>query len=49
MDTKYKRCGICSIFVFTEVFAGWRYVSVQEHWIKLEWAMEVMYIDRSVF
>ena len=49
LDAEYKRCGTCSIFVFTEVLAGWRHVSVRERRTRLDWAMEVRYILTGVY
>lgn len=49
LDAEYKRCGTCSIFVFTEALAGWRHVSVRERRTRLDWAMEVRYILTGVY
>lgn len=49
MDTEYKRCGTCSIFVFTEVLAGWHHVSVWEHQTRLDWATGGRYILTEVY
>lgn len=41
LDSEYKRCGTCSIFVFVEPLAGFRRVSAREHRKRLDWAEEV--------
>lgn len=43
-DSEYIRKGTSSIFVFTEVLAGWRHVSAREHRTSLDWAEEVCYL-----
>jgi hypothetical protein len=43
IDSEYVRNGTCSIFVFTEVLAGYRYVNVREHRTSLDWAEEIRY------
>lgn len=40
-DSEYVRHGTCSIFIFTEPLAGWRYVSVRPRRTKIEWAEQV--------
>jgi len=40
-DGDYKRNGTCSIFVFTEPLAGWRYVTVCERRTKIDWANQI--------
>jgi len=41
IDNEYVRCGTCSIFLFTEPLAGWRYADAQEHRTKIDWACQV--------
>lgn len=43
-DSEYIRKGTSSIFVFTEVLAGWRHVSAREHRAALDWAEEICYL-----
>lgn len=43
-DSEYVRNGTSSIFVFTEVLAGFRHVSVREHRTRQDWAEEVKYL-----
>ena len=40
-DGDYQRNGTCSIFVFTEPLAGWRYVTVCERRTKIDWANQI--------
>ncbi|WP_019909782.1 transposase [Paenibacillus sp. HW567] len=40
-DSKYERNGTCSIFIFTEPLAGWRYIEVQSRRTRIEWAEQV--------
>ena len=40
-DNEYKRNGTCSIFMFTEPLAGWRYVHARERRTKIDWAIEI--------
>ena len=40
-DGDYKRNGTCSIFVFTEPLAGWRYTTVCERRTKVDWANQI--------
>ncbi len=44
VDSEYKREGTCSIFIFTEPLAGWRYVEALEHRTKVDWAHQVKWI-----
>jgi hypothetical protein len=44
IDNEYKREGTCSIFIFTEPLAGWRYVEAFERRIKIDWAQRVKWI-----
>jgi len=43
-DYEYKRCGTCSIFIFTEPLAGFRYADVSERRTKKDWAKQVQYL-----
>ena len=38
IDYEYKRNGTCSIFIFTEPLAGWRFSEASEHRTKEDWA-----------
>jgi hypothetical protein len=44
IDSKYRREGICSIFIFTEPLAGWRHSSVRESRTTLDWAEKIKYL-----
>jgi len=44
VDSEYKREGTCSIFIFTEPLAGWRYVEAFEHRTKKDWALCVKWV-----
>ena len=44
IDSEYKREGTCSIFIFTEPLAGWRYVEAFEHRTKKDWAHSVKWV-----
>ncbi len=44
IDSEYIRKGTSSIFVFTEVLAGWRHVSAREHRTAIDWAEEMCYL-----
>jgi hypothetical protein len=37
-DSEYIRNGTCSIFIFTEPLAGWRYVEARDRRTKIDWA-----------
>lgn len=43
-DSEYIRKGTSSIFVFTEVLAGWRHTSAREHRAATDWAEEIYYL-----
>jgi hypothetical protein len=43
-DNEYIRNGTCSIFIFTEPLAGWRYASVSERRTKIDWANHIQYL-----
>jgi len=44
VDSEYKREGTCSIFIFTEPLAGWRYSVALEHRTKIDWANRVKWV-----
>ena len=44
VDSEYKREGTCSIFIFTEPLAGWRYAEAFEHRTKIDWAYRIKWI-----
>jgi len=44
VDSEYKREGTCSIFIFTEPLAGWRYVEALERRTKKDWAHCVKWV-----
>jgi len=44
VDNEYKREGTCSIFIFTEPLAGWRYVKALERRTKVDWAHQVKWV-----
>jgi hypothetical protein len=44
VDSEYKREGTCSIFIFTEPLAGWRYAEAFEHRTKADWAHRVKWV-----
>ena len=44
VDSEYKREGTCSIFIFTEPLAGWRYAEAFEHRAKKDWAHRVKWV-----
>jgi hypothetical protein len=44
IDHEYVRGGACSIFIFTEPLAGWRYVQAFEHRTKKDWAHRVKWV-----
>lgn len=48
-DSEYIRCGICSIFIFTEPLADYRHVAVCEHRIRKEWAEQIRYLLTEVY
>jgi hypothetical protein len=41
VDYEYERAGTASIFMFCEVLAGWRQVTVRPQRTKIDWAREV--------
>ena len=44
IDNEYKREGTCSIFIFTEPLAGWRYAEAFERRTKKDWAQRVKWV-----
>jgi hypothetical protein len=44
VDSEYKREGTCSIFIFTEPLAGWRYAEAFERRTKKDWARRVKWV-----
>ena len=44
VDNEYKREGTCSIFIFTEPLAGWRYAEAFERRTKKDWAYCVKWV-----
>ena len=44
IDSEYKRKGTCSIFIFTEPLAGWRYSMALERRTKVDWAKRVKWV-----
>jgi len=44
VDNEYIREGTCSIFIFTEPLAGWRYAEALEHRTKKDWARRVKWV-----
>lgn len=48
-DSEYVRNGTCSIFLFTEPLAGFRYAKALEHRTKVDWANQMKYIADEVY
>jgi len=44
IDSEYEREGTCSIFIFTEPLAGWRYVKALGRRTKIDWANQVKWV-----
>ena len=44
IDNEYMRQGTCSIFLFTEPLAGWRYAKAFTHRTKQDWAHRVQWV-----
>ena len=44
VDHEYIREGTCSIFMFTEPLAGWRYAQAFEQRTKKDWALRVKWV-----
>jgi len=49
IDSEYKREGTCSIFIFTEPLAGWRYVEALPRRTKIDWAHQVKWVLDSQY
>jgi hypothetical protein len=49
VDSEYQREGTCSIFIFTEPLAGWRYVEALERRTKIDWAHCVKWVLDSQY
>ena len=43
-DNEYVRNGTCSIFLFTEPLAGWRYTEAKEQRTKIDWAGSIKWL-----
>ena len=43
-DNEYKREGVCSIFIFTEPLAGWRYAEALKRRTKIDWANRIKWV-----
>jgi hypothetical protein len=43
-DNEYIRCGTCSIFLFTEPLAGWRYTEASPRRTKKDWAHMIKWL-----
>ena len=44
VDSGYIRCGVCSIFVFTEPLAGWRHTEALPRRTKKDWAYRIKWL-----
>jgi hypothetical protein len=44
IDNEYIRCGTCSIFIFTEPLAGWRYAEASPRRTKKDWARYIKWL-----
>ena len=49
IDNEYEREGTCSIFIFTEPLAGWRYAEAFERRTKIDWAHRVKWVLDSQY
>ena len=49
VDSEYKREGTCSIFIFTEPLAGWRYAKALKRRTKIDWAHQVKWVLDSQY
>ena len=49
IDYQYERCGVASIFVFTEPLAGWRYMKALETRKKGDFAMMIKEISDTFY
>ena len=43
-DYEYVRIGVCSIFIFTEPLAGWRYAEAFPQRTKKDWAHRIRWL-----
>lgn len=43
-DNEYVRNGTCSIFLFTEPLAGWRYTEAKEQRTRIDWANSIKWL-----
>lgn len=43
-DNEYVRNGTCSIFLFTEPLAGWRYTEAKEQRTRIDWAGSIKWL-----
>jgi len=48
-DSEYVRNGTCSIFIFTEPLADWRYTDVLERRTKKDWAEQVRIVMEDYY
>jgi len=49
IDYQYERCGVASIFVFTEPLAGWRYLEALPRRTKVDFAVMVKKISDTFY
>jgi len=49
IDYQYERCGVASIFIFTEPLAGWRYVKALSRRTKGDFAMMIKEISDTFY
>ena len=49
IDFQYERCGVASIFIFTEPLAGWRYVKALNRRTKGDFAMMIKEIGDTFY
>jgi len=49
IDFQYERCGVASIFIFTEPLAGWRYVKALSRRTKGDFAMMIKEIGDTFY
>ena len=48
-NSEYVRNGTCSIYLFTEPLAGFRYVTALEHRTKIDWGTQMKHIADNVY
>lgn len=48
-DSEYIRNGTCSIFLFTEPLAGFRYAKALEHRTKIDWAKQMKWLADEIY